>query len=68
MNILMIDAEREGYAPEQVRRTMTVGELIAFLSDYPEEMPVYIGNDRRYTYGGVLEDRITEVDLDEENE
>ena len=68
MNILMIDVEREGYAPEQVRQTMTVGELIAFLIDFDEDTPIYTGHDRRYTYGGIRGDMFELVDFDEENQ
>ena len=66
---IVIDAHREGYAFDQVRNTMTVGELIEALSDCPPDLPVYIGNDRQsygwYTYGGITFDRIIEVDEEE---
>jgi hypothetical protein len=67
MDILIIDTEREGYAPEQVRNTMTVGELIAFLQDYDEDTPIYTGHDNRYTYGGIVARKIELADWDEEN-
>lgn len=65
--MLIIDTKREGYGPDQIRRTMTVGELIRFLEDYDEDTPIYTGHDNRYTYGGITMDRISEID-DEEDE
>lgn len=34
---LFINAHRAGYAPEQIRHTMTVGELIAALEEFDED-------------------------------
>lgn len=57
---IIINAERQGYGVDQIRRTMTVGELIAMLSDYDEDDEVYLGHDMKsygwYTYGGITED------------
>ncbi len=50
---LIMEAERTGYAPDQIRRTMTVGELIDLLSQYDEDTPVYTSQDNGYTYGGI---------------
>ena len=50
---LYINAHRTGYAPEQIRHTMTVAELIAALEDFPEDAPVYLKHDSGYTYGGI---------------
>lgn len=65
---LIIEANREGYALDQIRRTMTVGELISMLEQYDEDTPVYLGHDRQsygfYTYGGITEGCFNE---DEEN-
>ena len=49
MEVLLIGAKREGYNPKQCPRTMTVGDLIDYLSGYDEEMRVYISNDSGYT-------------------
>lgn len=65
---LIIDTEREGYGTDQVRRTMTVGELIAALEQYDEDIPVFLGFDRRYTYGGITEACFEEVEADEDGE
>jgi hypothetical protein len=53
MQYLRIEAERQVYAPTDVRRTMTVGELISFLQDFPEDMPVILSHDNGYTFGGI---------------
>ena len=50
---LYINAHRTGYAPEQIRHTMTVAELIAALEDFPEDAPVYLKHDNGYTSGGI---------------
>lgn len=59
---LFIEGRREGYAPEQIYRTCTVGELINFLSDYDEDTPVFLKNDRGYTYGSITETSFEEGD------
>ena len=53
---LYIDGRRTGYEPGQCGRTMTVGELIDFLSEYPEDLKVYLRNDDGYTYGEINDD------------
>ena len=65
---LIIDTEREGYGTDQVRRTMTVGDLIAALEQYDEDTPVFLGFDRRYTYGGITKACFEEVEADEADE
>jgi len=55
MDPIYIDTKREGYGPDQCRRTMTVGELIAFLSDFGEDRPIYLRNDNGYTYGSITD-------------
>lgn len=65
---LMIAAEREGYSPEQIRRTMTVGELIGYLEQFDEDELVYLRHDRGYTYGGITEYSFDEVEDEEEDE
>ena len=65
MEKLIYSTFREGYGIDQIRRTMTVGELIAFLSDYEEDTPVYLSFDNGYTYGGITDGRF-EMDYGEE--
>ena len=69
---IIINANREGYGIDQIRNTMTVGELIDALSDFDEDTPVYIGNDRQsygwYTYGGITMQDIEETDGEDEED
>ena len=62
---LFIEGRREGYAVEQIDRTMTVGDLIAFLEDYDEDTEIYLKNDNGYTYGSITESSFEE-DVEEE--
>ena len=66
MNVLTIEAHRDGYSVDQVDETITVGDLIYFLEDYPDDTPVYISNDRGYTYGGISEDDLSLKYVEEE--
>lgn len=66
MKRLMIQAMRESYGKDDVR-TMTVGELIAALEEFDEEMPVILSHDSGYTYGGIRYD-LMEEEEDEEDE
>ena len=68
MNVLTIEAHRDGYSVDQVYETMTVGDLIYELENYPEDTPVYISNDRGYTYGGISEDDLSLKYVEEEDE
>ena len=65
---LIYETFREGYGLDQIRRTMTVGELISFLSDFEEDTPVYLSFDNGYTYGGVTEDRFRDDEEEGEDE
>ena len=58
--IVYISANREGYGIDQVRHTMTVGELIAYLEQFDEDAQVYLKHDDGYTYGGITEGRFEE--------
>jgi hypothetical protein len=68
MKALFMEAERTSYGIDQIRDTMTVGELIAFLSDYDEDMPIYTSQDNGYTFGGIGYDNFREEDSEEEDE
>lgn len=67
MKKLLIQTLREGYGLDQIRRTMTAGELIEFLSNYDENTPVYLSFDNGYTYGGITESRF-EDDYEEDSD
>jgi len=70
MKYLMIEGRREGYGPDQLRKTMTVGELMDYLSQFDEDTPVILNNDNGYTYGSItdssFEDGNREDDEDED--
>lgn len=68
MKALYIEGKRNGYAPDQCGQTMTVGELIAFLQEFDEGLPVFLRNDRGYTYGSITERDIEESEDDEEGD
>ena len=55
MKAVFIEGRRDGYSPEQCYDTMTVGELIEYLSQYNKNAKVYLKNDRGYTYGSIDE-------------
>lgn len=66
--ILILDAEREGYSVGQIKRTVTVGELIEILSEYDEDTPIYLSHDRGYTYGGIRESRFHVEEQEDEDD
>ena len=69
--VLIIEANREGYSIEQAeneRTAITVGELMRLLEDFDEDTKIYISNDRGYTYGSVTERRINEDWIESEDE
>lgn len=59
MKKLIINATRQGYSTDQIRNTLTAGELIEILEDFDPATPIYLGHDIKsygwYTYGGILE-------------
>lgn len=63
---VFIEGRRTGYTPEQCGHTMTVGELIEYLSDFDEDTPIYLSNDNGYTYGSINYDSFTEEEEEEE--
>lgn len=67
MEYLRIEANRTCYGAQDVRRTMTVGELIALLEEFDEDTPVILSHDNGYTYGGITEADI-ELDYTEEGD
>jgi len=59
---VFLNTKREGYGPDQCKRTMTVGELIALLEQFDEDRPIYLRNDDGYTYGSIQERDFEEVE------
>ena len=66
--ILTIDGRREGYAPDQISHTMTVGELINFLSDYDEDTLIMINNDNGYTYGSITVGSFRDEEMEDDDD
>lgn len=60
MDKLIYQTFQEGYGIDQICKTITVGELIAFLKNYDEDTPIYLSFDNGYTYGGITEGRFEE--------
>lgn len=65
---LFISTNRDGYAPSQCGKTLTVGELKELLDNYDDDEPVYFKNDNGYTYGSISEDDINGEYLESEEE
>lgn len=68
MEKLLYQTFREGYGIDQVRQTMTVGELIEFLINYDADTPIYLSFDNGYTYGGITGDRFGEDYGEDDND
>ena len=66
MNALCIEGRRSGYSPDGCGKTLTVGELIEILSDFDEDLPVYLRNDNGYTYGSITERDIEDAEEEAE--
>lgn len=64
MQALFIDARRDAYSPDGLQ-TMTVEELIDYLSQFDGETPVVLSHDGGYTYGAIRYDSFTEASSDE---
>ena len=65
MAALFIEGRRSGYSPDSCGRTMTVGDLIEYLSQFDEDMPVFLKNDNGYTYGEIKHYCIGEHETEE---
>ena len=64
---LYIEGRRNGYSPEQCGRTMTVGDLIAYLEQFDESAEIFLNNDNGYTFGSITESSFEESWEDEED-
>lgn len=52
---VFINTSREGYEPRQCPATLSVGELRSILAMSDDDMPVYLRNDKGYTFGSIGE-------------
>lgn len=69
MTRVIISVAREAYGIRDIKKTMTVGELIDFLQEnFEEDSPIYISHDNGYTYGSVSSNSFNEIEEDEEDE
>ena len=66
--MIIINAKRNGYGPDQCGRTMTVAELISMLNEYEDDEKIYLSHDRGYTYGSITESDFEEAEEDDEND
>lgn len=67
MTYLMIGGRRDTYNPQyHLQDTMTVGDLIEYLSQFYADVPVILCNDNGYTYGMIVEESFEEAEFDEE--
>lgn len=64
---LFIEGSRSGYTPMQCGETITTGQLISILEDFPPDTPIYLINDNGYTYGEITEYTIHNGTYSEEN-
>lgn len=59
---LILNTFRDRYTAEGP--TMTVGELINYLEQFDEDMPIYTGHDSQYTFGAITEDHFEDFEED----
>ena len=65
-NILMIEGRREAYgAGDLLHKTMTVGELIAYLEQFDDDTKVVLNNDNGYTFGSIDYESFEETEEEE---
>lgn len=65
MNIITIKTRRNGYAPEQCNKTVTVGDLIKILSEYEPDDIIYTEHDNGYTFGNIQHTDVAYYEADE---
>lgn len=56
--MIIINAVRDSYSPEECSNTLTVGELIDELSNFDTDEKVVLSFDNGYTYGSITSERI----------
>ena len=67
---ILLNTKRTGYTVNQIldnKYTLTVQELMDYLSDFDPESPVVFSNDNGYTYGEIDDESIYEVDIEDDN-
>ena len=66
-SIICLDTARDAYAIQDCYNSMTVREMIEYLSQFDEDSPVVFRNDKGYTYGNITHGSFEEV-YPEDNE
>lgn len=61
--MLILECKRNCYAAEDVRDTMSVGDLRDFLMDFNPDDLVVLSHDNGYTFGGIRKDDFREEDI-----
>lgn len=65
--IILLNTTRTGYSIKQVldkTSTLTVQELIDYLSDFDPESPILFSNDNGYMFGEIDEDSFEEIEIE----
>ena len=60
-SIICLDTARDAYAIQECYRSMTVREMIDYLSQFDEDSPIVFRNDKGYTYGNITHESFEEV-------
>ncbi len=64
--VVLLHTRRTGYSIKEVldeTYTLTVQELISYLSDFDPESPVLFSNDNNYTFGEIEAGSFDEVEI-----
>lgn len=64
---VIIEVHRAGYATDQIRETMTVGNLIEMLEQFEPDALVYTSHDNGYTFGGINDWDFDEIEEEEDD-
>ena len=67
---LLLKTKRTGYSIKQVldeKSTLTVQEMIDYLSDFDPELPILFSNDDNYTFGEMDDDSFQEIEIENAN-
>lgn len=65
---ITIETHRNGYSVNQCGKTLTVSELVDYLTQWDDDTPVYFSNDNGYTYGAISFDDINSAEEDDEDD
>lgn len=66
-NYLTIKTHKNGYSVEQCGHTLTIAELIDYLSQWDDNTSVYLSNDNGYTYGSISFEDINSEEVNDDD-